>query len=51
MSTCENVLLNKTNREKYSIAFLARFEEPLPVSHIIRVTAPLTATKLIMHVD
>lgn len=40
MSTCENVLLNKTNIENYSIAFLARFEEQLPVSYIIRVTAP-----------
>ena len=40
MSTCENVLLEETNREGYRITLLAKFEEPLPVSYIIRVTAP-----------
>jgi hypothetical protein len=40
MSACENVLLKETNREGYSIAFLAKFEEQLPVSYIIRIIAP-----------
>jgi len=37
--TCENVLLKETNKEGYSIAFQAKFEEPLPVRYSIRVTA------------
>ena len=40
MATCENVLLKRTNGEKYIIAIIAKFEEPLPVRYIIRVTAP-----------
>lgn len=40
MATCENVLLKEQNREGYWIKFLARFEEPFPVSYIVRVIAP-----------
>lgn len=40
MSASENVLFKKMNKEKYSISLIAKFEEPHPVSYIIRVTAP-----------
>jgi hypothetical protein len=40
MSACENVLLLETNKGDYSLEILAKFEEPFPVSYIIRVTTP-----------
>ena len=40
MSACENVLLLETNKGGYSLEILAKFEDPFPVSYIIRVTTP-----------
>ncbi len=40
MATCENILLKRKNGENGSLAIIAKFEEPFPVSYIIRVTAP-----------
>ena len=40
MSTCENVLLHEENKCGDSLAIIAKFEEPFPVSYIIRVTTP-----------
>lgn len=40
MSTCENVLLQETNKGDYKLEILAKFEEPYPVKYIIRVTNP-----------
>lgn len=40
MPTCENVLLHEKNNGGYGLAIVARFEEPFPVSYIIRVTTP-----------
>ena len=40
MSTCENVLLQETNKGGYKLEILAKFEEPYPVSYIIRVSTP-----------
>jgi len=40
MSTCENVLLHEENKGGYSLAIIAKFEEPFPVSYVIRVTTP-----------
>jgi hypothetical protein len=40
MSTCENVLLHETNKGGYSLEIIAKFEDPFPVSYIIRVATP-----------
>jgi len=40
VTTCENILLKRKNGENGSLAIIAKFEEPFPVSYIIRVTAP-----------
>ena len=40
MSSCENVLLHEKNQGGYSLAILAKFQEPFPVSYIIRITTP-----------
>lgn len=40
MSTCENILLHEENKGGYSLEIVAKFEEPFPVSYIIRVTTP-----------
>lgn len=40
MSTSENMLLHEKNNGGYSLAVLAKFQEPFPVSYIIRVTTP-----------
>ena len=40
MATCENVLLKEQNRDSYEIKIIAKFEEPFPVSYIVRVIAP-----------
>jgi len=36
----ENVLLKETNKGSYSLAIVARFEEPFPVQYLIRVSTP-----------
>lgn len=40
MSTSENELLRETNDGGYSLKIIAKFQEPFPVSYIIRVTPP-----------
>ena len=40
MSVSENVLLEDSNKGGYSLAIVARFEEPYPVQYIIRVSTP-----------
>jgi hypothetical protein len=40
MSASENVLLQEKNNGGYSLEILAKFQEPFPVSYIIRVTTP-----------
>lgn len=40
MSTCENVLLHEKNQGGYGLAIIAKFQEPFPVSYIIRITTP-----------
>jgi len=40
MSTSENVLLREKNDGGYSLSIIAKFQEPFPVSYIIRVTPP-----------
>ena len=40
MSNCENVLLHEKNQGGYSLAIIAKFQEPFPVSYIIRITTP-----------
>jgi len=40
LSSCENVLLHEKNQGGYSLAILAKFQEPFPVSYIIRITTP-----------
>jgi len=40
MSVDENVLLKETNKGGYSLAVIARFEDPFPVQYIIRVSPP-----------
>jgi len=40
MSACQNVLLHEENKGGYSLALIAKFEEPYPVSYIIRATTP-----------
>lgn len=40
MSNCENVLLHERNQGGYSLAIIAKFQEPFPVNYIIRITTP-----------
>jgi hypothetical protein len=40
MSASENVPLREENNGGYSLAILAKFQEPFPVSYMIRVTTP-----------
>jgi len=40
MSNCENVLLHEKNQGGYNLAIIAKFQEPFPVSYIIRITTP-----------
>ena len=40
MSNCENVLLHEKNQGGYKLAIIAKFQEPFPVSYIIRITTP-----------
>jgi len=40
MSTNENILLQETNKGGYTLAILARFEDPYPVQYIIRLAKP-----------
>ena len=40
MSACENVLLRETNDGGYSLSIIAKFQDPYPVTYIIRVTKP-----------
>jgi len=40
MSTNENILLQETNKGGYTLAILARFEDPYPVQYIIRLSEP-----------
>ena len=40
MYTNENVLLQETNKGGYTLAIVARFEEPFPVQYTIRVSTP-----------
>jgi len=40
MSNCENVLLHERNQGGYNLAVVDKFQEPFPVSYIIRITTP-----------
>lgn len=40
MSSSENELMYETNDGGYSLRIIAKFQEPFPVSYIIRVTPP-----------
>jgi len=40
VATCENVLLKRTNEEHCNLSLIAKFEDTLPVSYVIRVTDP-----------
>ena len=40
MSTSENILLHEKNQGGYSLAIVAKFQEPYPVSYIIRIATP-----------
>lgn len=40
MPTSENELLHETNGGSYSLSIIAKFQDPFPVSYIIRVTPP-----------
>jgi len=40
MSSCENVLLHEENKGGYSLEIVAKFEDPFPVSYIIRISTP-----------
>ncbi|MEM2968889.1 MAG: hypothetical protein QXJ76_06265 [Candidatus Bathyarchaeia archaeon] len=40
MSNCENILLHEKNQGGYTLAIIAKFQEPFPVSYIIRITTP-----------
>ena len=36
----ENIILHETNRGGYTLEIIAKFEDPYPVSHIIRLSKP-----------
>jgi hypothetical protein len=40
LSTSENILLHEKNQGGYSLAIVAKFQEPYPVSYIIRIATP-----------
>lgn len=40
MPMSENVLLRETNEGGYSLSIIAKFQDPFPVSYMIRVTPP-----------
>ena len=39
-TTNENILLQETNKGGYTLAIVARFEDPFPVQYIIRMSSP-----------